>query len=174
MFKHAIHDVNANRNILSRSNLSGQVEKVSPQDSFHASKRGNLPLADNLISYTPIDMTTKRICSITPLFIQFFAVCSLLRLGVAAVFGPQSAQISSHVQSICDTMEIPHLETRWDYKLRRESCLVNLYPHPTVLSKVTLIYIIIYRIIVISYYRIMYIYMYNILIYIYGSSSYYL
>jgi hypothetical protein len=64
-------------------------------------------------------------------------VCSLLRLGVAAVFGPQSAQISSHVQSICDTMEIPHLETRWDYKLRRESCLVNLYPHPTVLSKVT-------------------------------------
>lgn len=75
-------------------------------------------------------------------FIHFLAVCSLLRLGVAAVFGPQSAQISSHVQSICDTMEIPHLETRWDYKLRRESCLVNLYPHPTVLSKVTLIYLL--------------------------------
>ncbi|KAK0084291.1 hypothetical protein PV325_007314 [Microctonus aethiopoides] len=32
-------------------------------------------------------------------------------------------------------MEIPHLETRWDYRLRRESCLVNLYPHPTTLSK---------------------------------------
>lgn len=41
VFKHAIHDVNANHHILSRSNLSGQIEKVSAQDSFHASKRGN-------------------------------------------------------------------------------------------------------------------------------------
>lgn len=41
VFKHAIHDVNANHHILSRSNLSGQIEKVSSQDSFHASKRGN-------------------------------------------------------------------------------------------------------------------------------------
>ncbi|XP_045476404.1 glutamate receptor ionotropic, kainate 2 [Harmonia axyridis] len=62
-------------------------------------------------------------------------VCHLLRNGVAAIFGPQSAHTASHVQSICDTMEIPHLETRWDYRLRRESCLVNLYPHPTTLSK---------------------------------------
>lgn len=31
--------------------------------------------------------------------------------------------------------QIPHLETRWDYRLRRESCLVNLYPHPSTLSK---------------------------------------
>lgn len=40
VFKHAVHDVNADRHILSRSNLSGQIEKVTPQDSFHASKRG--------------------------------------------------------------------------------------------------------------------------------------
>lgn len=33
-------------------------------------------------------------------------------------------------------MEIPHLETRWDYRIRRENCLVNLYPHPSVLSRV--------------------------------------
>lgn len=32
-------------------------------------------------------------------------------------------------------MEIPHLETRWDYRLRRESCLVNLFPHPSMLSR---------------------------------------
>ncbi|XP_014479807.1 PREDICTED: glutamate receptor ionotropic, kainate 2 isoform X3 [Dinoponera quadriceps] len=62
-------------------------------------------------------------------------VCHLLRGGVAAIFGPQSAHTASHVQSICDTMEIPHLETRWDYRIRRQSCLVNLYPHPTTLSK---------------------------------------
>lgn len=63
-------------------------------------------------------------------------VCHLLRMGVSSIFGPQSNSISSHVQSICDTMEIPHLETRWDYRLRRENCLVNLYPHPSILSKV--------------------------------------
>nr|QHN69189.1 ionotropic receptor 8 [Sirex nitobei] len=100
-FRYAVEKINANRAILPRSRLSAQIEQISPQDSFHASKR----------------------------------VCHLLRTGVAAIFGPQSAHTASHVQSICDTMEIPHLETRWDYRLRRESCLVNLYPHPTTLSK---------------------------------------
>jgi hypothetical protein len=56
---------------------------------------------------------------------------------VAAIFGPPAGQTASHVQRRGDTMEIPHLETRWDYRLRRESCLVNLYPHPTTLSKVS-------------------------------------
>lgn len=89
------------------------------------------------------------------------SVCHLLRSGVAAIFGPQSAHTASHVQSICDTMEIPHLETRWDYRLRRESCLVNLYPHPTTLSKVMLSLIVkqetplgIYRA-VLNYYSVM-------------------
>ncbi|XP_011304729.1 glutamate receptor ionotropic, kainate 2 isoform X3 [Fopius arisanus] len=100
-FRYAVEKINAIRHILPRSRLSAQIEQISPQDSFHASKR----------------------------------VCYLLNTGVAAIFGPQSAHTAAHVQSICDTMEIPHLETRWDYRFRRESCLVNLYPHPTTLSK---------------------------------------
>lgn len=68
--------------------------------------------------------------------VDWNSVCHLLRMGVSAIFGPQSNTISSHVQSICDSMEIPHLEMRWDYRIRRENCLVNLYPHPSVLSKV--------------------------------------
>lgn len=70
-----------------------------------------------------------------------YTVCHLLRSGVAAIFGPQSAPAAAHVQSICDTMELPHLETRWDYRTRRESCLVNLYPHPAALSRVCQIYL---------------------------------
>ncbi|XP_076267894.1 kainate-type ionotropic glutamate receptor subunit 1D [Rhynchophorus ferrugineus] len=100
-FRYAVEKINSDRTILPRSKLQAQIEKIPPQDSFHASKK----------------------------------VCHLLRTGVAAIFGPQSPHTASHVQSICDTMEIPHLETRWDYRLRRESCLVNLYPHPTTLSK---------------------------------------
>ncbi|XP_068238713.1 glutamate receptor ionotropic, kainate 2-like isoform X2 [Palaemon carinicauda] len=73
-----------------------------------------------------------------PPFDSFLAskrVCNLLRSGVAAIFGPQSGQTSSHVQSICDALEIPHIETRWDYRLRRDDYSVNLYPHPSSLSK---------------------------------------
>nr|CAD7453109.1 unnamed protein product [Timema tahoe] len=119
-FRYAVERINADRTILPRSRLSAQIEKISPQDSFHASKRAMLevPSLDCIVD----GLKSNR-------------VCHLLRSGVAAIFGPQSGQTASHVQSICDTMEIPHLETRWDYRLRRESCLVNLYPHPTTLSK---------------------------------------
>ncbi|XP_069985019.1 glutamate receptor ionotropic, kainate 2 isoform X2 [Penaeus vannamei] len=62
-------------------------------------------------------------------------VCSLLKTGVAAIFGPQSGQTSAHVQSICDSLEIPHIENRWDFRLTRDAYSVNLYPHPSTLAK---------------------------------------
>ena len=111
---------------LFRSRLSAQIEKIPPQDSFHASKQ----------------------------------VCHLLRSGVAALFGPESGEklrrtelsnsvlitfkfpsltvgtTSTHIQSICDAMEIPHIETRWDFRVRRDDYSINLYPNPKVISKV--------------------------------------
>ncbi|XP_068207358.1 glutamate receptor ionotropic, kainate 1-like [Palaemon carinicauda] len=62
-------------------------------------------------------------------------VCSLLKSGVAAIFGPQSSQTSAHVQSICDALEIPHIENRWDFRLTRDAYSVNLYPHPSTLAQ---------------------------------------
>lgn len=56
--------------------------------------------------------------------------------GIASIFGPQSASTANHVQSICDTFEIPHVETRWDYKLVRKDYAVSLYPHPSALGQV--------------------------------------
>ena len=55
---------------------------------------------------------------------------------MAGLFGPQSSVTSSHVQSICDTLEIPHIETRWDYRMKRDDYSVNLYPHPHALGQV--------------------------------------
>ena len=43
---------------------------------------------------------------------------------------------STHIQSICDAMEIPHIETRWDFRVRRDDYSINLYPNPKVISKV--------------------------------------
>ena len=53
-------------------------------------------------------------------------------------FGPNSPFTAHHVQSICDAKEIPHIETRWDYRVGpiREQYSINLYPYPPTLSKV--------------------------------------
>jgi ionotropic kainate glutamate receptor 2 len=39
-FRYAVERINSNRKILPKSLLSAQIEKIPPQDSFHASKRG--------------------------------------------------------------------------------------------------------------------------------------
>ncbi|XP_017769340.1 PREDICTED: glutamate receptor ionotropic, kainate 2-like [Nicrophorus vespilloides] len=62
--------------------------------------------------------------------------CSLLSAGVLGIFGPVSEENSQGVQSVCDTKEIPHIETRYDANQVRDSCSVNFYPHPSVLSRV--------------------------------------
>lgn len=82
------------------------------------------------------------------------SVCRALSSGVAALFGPRSGGTSSHVQSICDTLEVPHIETRWDYKIMssgssggpkkveagtragvNEVFSLNLHPSPASLAK---------------------------------------
>lgn len=55
-------------------------------------------------------------CIINYFFCCLKTVCHLLRTGVAAVFGPQSSQTASHVQSICDTMEVIIHFTLFNYK----------------------------------------------------------
>lgn len=62
-------------------------------------------------------------------------------MGVAGIFGPQSSLSTDYVQSICDAMEIPHIEMRFDSEQRRGACLINLYPHPSQLSKVLILFI---------------------------------
>ncbi len=55
--------------------------------------------------------------------------------GVAAVFGPQSVETSAHVQSTCDVLHMPHMETRWDFKFDPPSNhSINLFPHPIALG----------------------------------------
>ncbi|XP_066999471.2 glutamate receptor ionotropic, kainate 2 isoform X2 [Anabrus simplex] len=67
----------------------------------------------------------------------YITICDkMLAEGVWAIFGPQSSHTAGHVQSICDVKEIPHIETRFDVKHKRQDILVNLYPHPTALAKV--------------------------------------
>lgn len=68
-------------------------------------------------------------------------VCALLEEGVAAVFGPQSGEASAAVRSACAVLDVPHMETRWDYRVRPDNHSVNLFPHPAALGKAYLDFI---------------------------------
>lgn len=62
-------------------------------------------------------------------------VCSQLNAGAQAIFGPCSdAILASHVQSICDALDIPHLEWRLDYGNGGKEFSVNLYPSQTLMN----------------------------------------
>ncbi|RLU25956.1 hypothetical protein DMN91_002119 [Ooceraea biroi] len=61
--------------------------------------------------------------------------CELLSSKVAGIFGPQDKSTASHIQSMCDTLDIPHIAARWDPKPKRGNT-INLYPHPDKLSMV--------------------------------------
>lgn len=64
------------------------------------------------------------------------AVCHLVETGVAAIFGPADKITAGHVQSMCDTMEIPHIAVRWDPDQDRGN-FINFYPHADTLSMVS-------------------------------------
>ncbi|XP_050427758.1 glutamate receptor ionotropic, kainate 2-like [Adelges cooleyi] len=64
------------------------------------------------------------------------SVCDFLEDGVGAVFGTAGYESSAITQSICDSVEIPRIEFRWETSPKqRPNYYMNLYPEPTVLSR---------------------------------------
>ncbi|XP_076352002.1 glutamate receptor ionotropic, kainate 2-like isoform X2 [Tachypleus tridentatus] len=61
--------------------------------------------------------------------------CDLLDQGVAAIFGPQSIEPSATLQSTCGVLNVPHIETRWDFRIRPDNHTVNLFPFANSLSE---------------------------------------
>lgn len=60
--------------------------------------------------------------------------CSLLKHGVAAIFGPQTGQTAAHVQSICEALSVPHLEYRFYFRTTH-AYSTTLYPSLSTLSQ---------------------------------------
>ncbi|KAH9425801.1 Glutamate receptor ionotropic, kainate 1, partial [Dermatophagoides pteronyssinus] len=54
--------------------------------------------------------------------------CKLIRDGAVAIFGPSDDRIGVHVQSVCDTLDIPHLETRKHNLNIGKEFSINLHP----------------------------------------------
>ncbi|TSX58281.1 Glutamate receptor ionotropic, kainate 1 [Bagarius yarrelli] len=66
--------------------------------------------------------------------------CDQLALGVAAVFGPTHSSSVSAVQSICNALEVPHIQTYWKHPSvdNKDSFFINLYPEHTSISRAIL------------------------------------
>uniref|UniRef100_A0A8C6XIS9 Glutamate receptor n=1 Tax=Naja naja TaxID=35670 RepID=A0A8C6XIS9_NAJNA len=66
--------------------------------------------------------------------------CDQLALGVAALFGPSHSSSVSAVQSICNALEVPHIQTRWKHPTAdlKDSFYINLYPDYAAISRAVL------------------------------------
>ncbi|KAF2357618.1 Ionotropic glutamate receptor L-glutamate and glycine-binding domain [Trinorchestia longiramus] len=61
--------------------------------------------------------------------------CEQIQYGVQAVFGPSDGLLASHIQSICDALDIPHLESRLDLEPEFKEFSINLYPSHDVVNQ---------------------------------------
>ncbi|KAG7246457.1 hypothetical protein CRUP_004568 [Coryphaenoides rupestris] len=63
-----------------------------------------------------------------------------LALGVGALFGPSHSSSVSAVQSICNALEVPHVQTRWKHPAvdNRDSFYINLFPEYSSISRAVL------------------------------------
>lgn len=59
-----------------------------------------------------------------------------MALGVVAIFGPSQGSCTNAVQSICNALEVPHIQLRWKHHPldNKDTFYVNLYPDYASLS----------------------------------------
>lgn len=74
------------------------------------------------------------------LTLSTLSACDQLSLGVAAIFGPSHSSSANAVQSICNALGVPHIQTKWKHQVsdNRDSYYVSLYPDFSSLSRAIL------------------------------------
>ncbi|XP_077466845.1 glutamate receptor ionotropic, kainate 1-like [Stigmatopora argus] len=100
---------------------------------------GNINRNRTLMPNTTLTYDIQRV----NLFDSFEAsrrACDQLALGVGAVFGPSHSSSVSAVQSICNALEVPHIQTRWKHPSvdNRDSFYINLHPEYASISRAVL------------------------------------
>lgn len=60
--------------------------------------------------------------------------CLQISNGISAIFGPQDTLLGNHIQSLCDALEIPHLEARLDLEPQIKEVSINLYPNANIIG----------------------------------------
>ncbi|MEE6475930.1 hypothetical protein FKM82_010902, partial [Ascaphus truei] len=92
-----------------------------------------------LLPNTTLTYDTQRI-NLYDSFEASRKACEQLSLGVAAIFGPSHSSSANAVQSICNALGVPHIQTRWKHQVsdNRDSFYVSLYPDFSSLSRAIL------------------------------------
>lgn len=130
-FKFAVNNINRNRTLLPNTTLTYDIQRINIYDSFEASRKGEWPLVSDEIllgpDYKIMNCETVSYSS---------SACDQLSLGVVAIFGPSHSSSSNAVQSICNALEVPHVQVRWKHHPmdNRDTFYANLYPDYSSLS----------------------------------------
>lgn len=113
----------------------------SYENNFFSLKKNTCYISSYLILYYGLCETISSTCSNNPLDFGFPPpVCDQLALGVVAVFGPSHSSSVSAVQSICNALEVPHIQTRWKHPSvdNKDTFFINLYPEYTAIARAIL------------------------------------
>jgi hypothetical protein len=66
---------------------------------------------------------------------ELFSVCRQMEFGVQAIFGPSDPILGAHIQSICEALDVPHLEARIDFEPLSKEFSINLHPSQEHMNK---------------------------------------
>lgn len=58
-----------------------------------------------------------------------------MEFGVQAIFGPSDPILGAHIQSICEALDVPHLEARIDFEPLSKELSINLHPSQEDMNK---------------------------------------
>ncbi|RZF41428.1 hypothetical protein LSTR_LSTR000142, partial [Laodelphax striatellus] len=61
--------------------------------------------------------------------------CKQLEFGVQAIFGPSDPLLGAHIQSICEALDVPHVEARIDFEPSFKEFSINLHPSQEHMNK---------------------------------------
>ena len=75
--------------------------------------------------------------SIGTQFFFVFLVCQMATHGLTTLIGPLSSSAANHVQCLTSQLQVPHIETRFDYTNILSPFSFNIHPHPAKLGKVS-------------------------------------
>lgn len=134
-FKFAVTAINRNRTLMPNATLTYDIQRVNLFDSFEASRRGQTSAHAYFAFRAEVTYISH---SFLPSCLH--PVCDQLSLGVAAVFGPAHSSSVSAVQSICNALEVPHVQTHWKHPTvdNKDTFFINLYPEQSSISRAIL------------------------------------
>ncbi|KAG5865362.1 hypothetical protein JTB14_036346 [Gonioctena quinquepunctata] len=58
-----------------------------------------------------------------------------MEFGIQAIFGPSDPILGAHIQSICEALDVPHIEARIEFEPVSKELSINLHPSQENMNK---------------------------------------